>query len=381
MEAPKRSTLTPHPRRPPLQSFAPAAALAAGRQAFSRLSAASYSSAAMRALLEHQGLGGAEPTRLELVASQQQAQALAGRQEPSPLRHGGRGRALGDTGYGEENYYSSALPGGVDAGYGRDVAEMVRTMGVLGAGDEERAALAALELEPDFDPMGGGPCDRAVATTALARPTSGGSWGSAATLGHGSALGSVALRAEGLAGASHIRGSSSDHAATYAAHFGAGLAAYGASGMTVLEELVDAAFRASDRAVAAGARVAHGAALLAAPAAANQGGEARGSSEAGGERTVFAASAVESASDPALSVSAERACLLKAVSEGRVEVEALVIASAHGDAFPVPDGNGRQFLAEYGTPSRRRRRRKGAANSLAAAPARTHDERALDSNF
>jgi len=302
--------------------------LAAGRQAFSRLSAASYSSAAMRALLDNQGLGSAEPSRLELVASQQQAQYLAGpHSSSSPMRQGGQGRALSEPVSEFEHYfkdiYSSGSSGAAPSGHGRDVAEMVRTMGVLNENDQEHAALAALELEPDFDPLSG------ATATAINRTSKFMESNNRTVDASGSGV-----------GASH------NAAATYAAHFGHGLTAYGASGMTVLEELVDAAFRASDRAVAAGARVAHGAALLAAPVAKINASARDGDSSDG--RTVFAASAVESSSDPALSVSAERACVLKAVSEGRVEVEALVIASAHGDAFPVPDGSGRQFLAEYG---------------------------------
>lgn len=300
----------------------------------------------MRALLDNQGLGSAEPSCLELVASQQNTQQLlAGpHSSSSPMRQGGQGRALSRHVDEFEHYFnegydssSSAVP----SGHGRDVAEMVRTMGVLNENDQEHAALAALELEPDFDPLSGA---TAGATTAAMNRTS-------------NPIGMTTRKNESNAGGA---GAHQNAAATYAAHFGHGLTAYGASGMTVLEELVDAAFRASDRAVAAGARVAHGAALLAAPVARmhpdiRHGDRRHNGSGSSGDhdnhhsgRTVFAASAVESSSDPALSVSAERACVLKAVSEGRVEVEALVIASAHGDAFPVPDGSGRQFLAEYG---------------------------------
>lgn len=99
----------------------------------------------------------------------------------------------------------------------------------------------------------------------------------------------------------------------YESHF-AGLQEYDTeSGMTRLEELIDAAFRASDRAVAAGTRAAFGAALLASGSGFRC--MRRGAVEEPGARKLFHASAVESTTDPALSVSAERAVLLKAVSE------------------------------------------------------------------
>jgi len=115
-----------------------------------------------------------------------------------------------------------------------------------------------------------------------------------------------------------------------------GLQAYGETGMTRLEEMVDAAFHASDQAIAAGARVPTGAALF-----------TSGESD-DGKVMLYAGCTVESSSDPALSVCAERTTLLKAVSEGRVDVMAMAIANASSDEFPVPDGNSRQFLSEYG---------------------------------
>ena len=36
------------------------------------------------------------------------------------------------------------------------------------------------------------------------------------------------------------------------------------------------------------------------------------------------------------------------MSEGRVDVMAMAIADSSSDEFPVPDGNSRQFLSEYG---------------------------------
>ena len=105
-----------------------------------------------------------------------------------------------------------------------------------------------------------------------------------------------------------------------------------------LEEMVDAAFHASDQANAAGARVPTGAALFTS-------GDPHTSD---GKVMLYAGCTVESSSDPALSVCAERTTLLKAVSEGRVDVMAMAIADATSDDFPVPDGNSRQFLSEVG---------------------------------
>lgn len=105
-----------------------------------------------------------------------------------------------------------------------------------------------------------------------------------------------------------------------------------------LEEMVDAAFHASDQANAAGARVPTGAALFTS-------GDPQTSD---GKVMLYAGCTVESSSDPALSVCAERTTLLKAVSEGRVDVMAMAIADATSDDFPVPDGNSRQFLSEVG---------------------------------
>ncbi|CAM9339071.1 unnamed protein product, partial [Phaeothamnion confervicola] len=114
----------------------------------------------------------------------------------------------------------------------------------------------------------------------------------------------------------------------YSRTFG-GLQAYGATGATVLEELVDAAFQACG--VAHSQREATGAAVL-----------------TEGNR-VYAGCSVESRHRPELSVAAERTAVLKAVSEGETRFRALVLASdCGGEDFPVPDGASRQFLAEYG---------------------------------
>lgn len=132
---------------------------------------------------------------------------------------------------------------------------------------------------------------------------------------------------------------------SYSTHFN-GLKEYGESGMSVLEELIEAAFSASDKAVAACSRINTGASLLVSGTTSSMGKFSAGTEQNG--RRIFAAFGVESISDANLSVSAERACLLKAVSEGYVNFEGMAIANAFGDTFPVPDGPARQLLSEYG---------------------------------
>lgn len=85
----------------------------------------------------------------------------------------------------------------------------------------------------------------------------------------------------------------------YLAHF-SGLDSYGATGMTRLEELIDAAFQSCDvaRKLCPTMRSYRGAALLT-----TQG-------------SVFTGSSLESATSALLSVSAEKGAILKAVSEG-----------------------------------------------------------------
>lgn len=111
-----------------------------------------------------------------------------------------------------------------------------------------------------------------------------------------------------------------------------GLDSYGQSGMTKLEELVDAALSSCENArkICPGNDEALGAALL------TQKG------------TMYTGCSLESSSNPLLSVSAERTAILKAVSEGDSKFLALVIASDSNEAFPAPDGSSRQYLAEFG---------------------------------
>lgn len=49
-----------------------------------------------------------------------------------------------------------------------------------------------------------------------------------------------------------------------------------------------------------------------------------------------------------LNIGAERTAVLKAVSEGEIRFRSLAMASDTSQAFPSPDGPGRQFLAEFG---------------------------------
>ncbi|CAN0096130.1 unnamed protein product, partial [Ectocarpus fasciculatus] len=115
---------------------------------------------------------------------------------------------------------------------------------------------------------------------------------------------------------------------TYTKTF-SGMQAYGESGMTVLEELIDAAFRACDIGHAQGQQRVTGAALL------TRSGK------------IFAGCNVESSSVD-LSVGAERTTVLKAVSEGETRFRSMAMASDTDLGFPSPDGPGRQFLAEFG---------------------------------
>jgi len=57
---------------------------------------------------------------------------------------------------------------------------------------------------------------------------------------------------------------------------------------------------------------------------------------------------VASKTDAALSVSCERAAVLRAAADGDSKFVGLVVADAAEEALPVPDGAARQVLAEYG---------------------------------
>ena len=130
----------------------------------------------------------------------------------------------------------------------------------------------------------------------------------------------------------------------YDARF-SGLHAYGPSGATRLEELVEAALAASERAVAAykaEKRAAHRSSSQIVPRATTCAALLASSGR------VHVACAVRSNTDAALSVSAERAVVLRAVADGDRKFIGLVVADANSEELPVPDGAARQVLAEYG---------------------------------
>ena len=64
---------------------------------------------------------------------------------------------------------------------------------------------------------------------------------------------------------------------------------------------------------------------------------------------VHVACAVRSNTDAALSVSAERAVVLRAVADGDRKFIGLVVADANSEELPVPDGAARQVLAGTAT--------------------------------
>ena len=130
----------------------------------------------------------------------------------------------------------------------------------------------------------------------------------------------------------------------YDARF-SGLHAYGPTGATRLEELVEAALAASERAVAAykaEKRAAHRSSSQIVPRATTCAALLASSGR------VHVACAVRSNTDAALSVSAERAVVLRAVADGDRKFIGLVVADANSEELPVPDGAARQVLAEYG---------------------------------
>jgi cytidine deaminase len=130
----------------------------------------------------------------------------------------------------------------------------------------------------------------------------------------------------------------------YDARF-SGLHAYGPTGATRLEELVEAALAASERAVAAykaEKRAAHRSSSQIVPRATTCAALLASSGR------VHVACAVRSNTDAALSVSAERAVVLRAVADGDRKFVGLVVADANSEELPVPDGAARQVLAEYG---------------------------------
>ena len=130
----------------------------------------------------------------------------------------------------------------------------------------------------------------------------------------------------------------------YDARF-SGLHAYGPGGATRLEELVEAALAASERAISA-----HKAEQRAARRNQDQSVPRNTTCAAllTASGRVHVACAVRSNTDAALSVSAERAVVLRAVADGDRKFVGLVVADANSEDLPVPDGAARQVLAEYG---------------------------------
>ena len=130
----------------------------------------------------------------------------------------------------------------------------------------------------------------------------------------------------------------------YDARF-SGLHAYGPTGATRLEELVEAALAASERAVAAykaEKRAAHRSSSQIVPRATTCAALLASSGR------VHVACAVRSNTDAALSVSAERAVVLRAVADGDRKFIGLVVADANSEELPVPDGAARQVLVFRG---------------------------------
>lgn len=106
----------------------------------------------------------------------------------------------------------------------------------------------------------------------------------------------------------------------YNSHF-SGLQSIGQSGMTILEELIDAAMAACERGHEAGLKdPSRGAALLTS------------------EGLVFTGCDVSSREGDAQGASAERVAALTAVSEGAKRFDCVVVASDSTMSFPVPDG-------------------------------------------
>ena len=113
-----------------------------------------------------------------------------------------------------------------------------------------------------------------------------------------------------------------------------GLQSTGASGMTVLEELIDVAFRACEKGRQAGQQKhARGAALLCA------------------DGRVFSGCDVSSPHENAASlhaITAERVAVLAAVSDGVSKFECMVVASDTMLSFPTPDGSSREYMSAFG---------------------------------
>ena len=120
----------------------------------------------------------------------------------------------------------------------------------------------------------------------------------------------------------------------YSAHF-SGLESIGASGMTILEELIDIAFKTCENGRASGLK--H---------------HARGSALLSSTGKVYSGCDIlinrNTASTTTISVTAERSSILAAVADGSKGFDCIVIASDTMKAFPSPDGASREFLRNFG---------------------------------
>ena len=113
------------------------------------------------------------------------------------------------------------------------------------------------------------------------------------------------------------------NAVIYNTHF-SGLESFGASGMTILDELIDKALQACER-----------------------GSSERGACALAPNGKVYTGCDVY-VSPSQDGLSAERASILAAVADGIKTFDCIVIAVSSDDNFPFPDGRSREFLRSFG---------------------------------
>jgi cytidine deaminase len=115
----------------------------------------------------------------------------------------------------------------------------------------------------------------------------------------------------------------------YNSHF-SGLESYGASGMTILEELMDLSLRVCENGRIAGQKHnSRGAALL------TSNGKVYSGCDINLEGNT-------------LGISAERAAVIAAVADGSSVFHCLVLSTDTMTVFPAPDGQSREFLRSFG---------------------------------
>lgn len=126
----------------------------------------------------------------------------------------------------------------------------------------------------------------------------------------------------------------------YSSHF-SGLQSIGTSGMTILEELIDTGFNACEQGRTSGQKHHARAAVLLSPA---------GAVYTGCDVHVHSANSATAASGGVgdLGVTAERAAILQAVTDGVPKFACIVIVSDTMVSFPTPDGVSREFLSSFG---------------------------------